>query len=228
MHRRGIYCFVAVGVVLAAIIAAWMLIPHRRGWLLHDQGPVQGLQGLVLAAATVLALCPAIRSRFIRTGSVLVVPIAYLFFALAWREIEFDKAYFGVRAFSWAKLLDPDIPLGIKLMLQVPTLAITLGVLVYLAPRLSRVKAELRAFWREPAARLLCAGLVLLAVSQVWDNHDLMERLGVHEQDKNPLPEELLELTADGLLAVCANELRLRKVPTSTQVESPEPATSLA
>lgn len=195
----------------ALVLLAGFTLPNGRFWITYDLGPFGLLQWATLLAALGLLVHHLIRSR--RGGE--VEPFAVLFtalvFILAWREVEVDQILFGTRAFSWARFADPEMPLGIKLGLYLPSLLFTLGVLAYAVrsrPALRKVRLRGRPF-----VRLLIWALALLFVSQVWDLGRSIHRHYGITLFLSRVVEEAIEWVGELAVLFSAIELRLEEAP---------------
>lgn len=94
---------------------------------------------------------------------------AFICFFMCWREIELDQRYFRVHAFSWKYLLDGRTTIPERLLLGVPSLGISLVVLVVCLANARQIMATVKRRDLRVGVMLFAAGLGLYVVSQGYD-----------------------------------------------------------
>lgn len=185
-------------------------MPSREAWLTDDFGPLQLVQAGVLVAALVIMLRHLARLGFRHHDSSVAVVLGFLVLFLTLREIEVEHHLWRVHAFSWKYLVRPDVPLGVKLGLGIPSMALALAVLLYLLSQAPLRMRPILGRWRAPSLQLLAVGIGVLTVSQLWDKSSwLAHSFGLtafRSSARDPAPEEILELIGELLLLFCVVE----------------------
>jgi hypothetical protein len=209
---RRLWLYVAA---CAAILAAPALLGLSLDAtaLMHERGPVQLLQGAVLAAASAGMLYRLSRDGGSHRLAPLWVTAAFKLFLLAWREVELDMHYSQLHAFSWKYLLDEGRPVAHKLIfgtVSIGSLALMAG---YLFAHRSRLVAGLFQRWPALLIALVAAGALTLVTSQLWDKGELIHRyfgLAAFQSARlEPIQEEMLELLGGLLLLLAVVELNI-------------------
>ena len=197
-RRLALYlagCTALVGVATALAI---VFVPEDPG---HEAGPIQLGQAAILVAAAIGAV-HRLRADGLshRLGPVWVA-VACAACWLAWREIELDKQFFDLHAFSW-RYLGRNVPLSHKIFFGTLSIGSLVTLAWYLTLNWRRFVAGLRQPWPLLPVALCVAGLLALAVGQLWDQSVLFVS-SFRTATMDPLPEELLELIGESLL-LCA------------------------
>src|SRR5687767_13794124 len=110
-RRLSLYltaCAATVGVVTAL---AHLLIPDDPG---REGGPIQLCQAAVMIAAAVGAIHRLRADGLAHRLGPVWVAVAFAASWLAWREVELDKQFFDLHAFSWRYLVR-NVPLSHKI-----------------------------------------------------------------------------------------------------------------
>jgi hypothetical protein len=213
-HWRRAAIVVAVGVPVTLI---GLLPSQHRYWLLAEYGPVQITAALSLLFA---AICAWRLYRSQPTDSKERPTIAFVFFLMVfffWHEAELDHellavlGFRGRRAFSWKYLIDGS-PLWIKLVLGIPSLGLTAWIVRILAPNIGTALAQAWENRRAASPWYLLIGLGFLALAQMWDHAEsIAAQTGwtfVVTGDREPAPEEMLEICGELVLLFCVLEFR--------------------
>jgi hypothetical protein len=209
---RRLWLYVAA---CAAIVAAPALLGLSldANALMHERGPVQLLQGAVLAAASAGTLYRLSRDGGSHRLAPLWVTAAFGLFLLAWREVELDMHYFQLHAFSWKYLLDEGRPVALKLIFGTVSIGSLVLMAGYLFAHRSRFVAGLFQRWPALLIALVAAGALTLVISQLWDKGELIHRyfgLAAFQSARlEPIQEEMLELLGELLLLLAVVELNI-------------------
>jgi len=188
-------CAATVGIALALAV---VLVPDDLG---REAGPIQLCQSAVLVAAAVGAV-HRLRADGLshRLGPVWVA-VAFGASWLAWRELELDKTFFDLHAFSWRYLVR-RVPLSHKVFFGTLSIGSLAALAWYLNRHWRRFVAGLRQPWPRLPIALCAAGLITLVFGQLWDQSVLFVS-SFRTASMDPLPEEMLELVGE-LLLLCA------------------------
>jgi hypothetical protein len=164
------------------------------GWDTKEGDFPQVLQAVLLGLGFVL--CAWALARAGRAGGDWhwwVAP-AFICFFMCWRETEIDEILWGENAFSWKYLWGDgeDLPVRIRWLLGVPSIALALTVLVICAGRARLLLATLRRRDLRIGVLLFVGGIGLYLVGQVYDKYaDHLPGIRVHRDD---YWEEMIEL----------------------------------
>lgn len=196
--RLSLYLIACAATVGIAMALAVVFVPDDLG---REAGPIQLCQAAVIVAAAVGAIYRlATDGPSHRLGPVWVA-VAFGASWLAWREVELDKTFFDLHAFSWRYLVR-NVPLSHKVFFGTLSIGSLSAFAWYLSRHWQQFLDGLRQSWPRLPVALCAAGLVTLVVGQLWDQSVLFVS-AFRTASMDPLPEEIMELVGE-LLLLCA------------------------
>jgi len=196
--RLSLYLVACAATVGIATALAFAFVPDDLG---REAGPIQLCQAAVIVAAAVGAIYRLATDGLSHRLGPVWVAVAFGASWLAWREVELDKTFFDLHAFSWRYLVR-NVPLSHKVFFATLSIGSLAAFAWYLSRHWRQFVAGLRQSWPRLPVALCAAGLVTLVVGQLWDQSVLFVST-FRTASMDPLPEEMLELVGEALL-LCA------------------------
>lgn len=126
-------------------------------------------QSIMLGAALLLCISALTRSGPRRAEFYWWVVPGFICLFMFWREIEFEDHFIDAHAFSWKYLFDDELPLAGRLLLGIPTLTLSLTVLVVCLRHVRLLLTTIRRRDLRIGTLLFLAGLGFYLVAQVYD-----------------------------------------------------------
>ena len=197
-RRLALYLAACLATVGVATGLALVLVPEDLG---REAGPIQLCQAAVMVAAAIGAVCRLRADGLSHRLGPVWVAVAFAASWLAWREVELDKQFFDLHAFSW-RYLGRHVPLSHKIFFGTLSIGSLAAFTWYLTRHWQRFAAGLRQPWPFLPLALCAAGLLMLVVGQLWDQSVFFVS-SFRTATMDPLPEEMLELVGE-LLLLCA------------------------
>jgi len=152
--------------LLAGVAIRWLVDAETLGAVQAEDRLIETGQAVLLGVGCLLCLWAMVRGR---AGYWWWVAPAFICLFMCWREIELDQRYFRVHAFSWKYLADGRTPVSERLLLGIPSLGLSLVVLVVCLANARRIVATARRRDLRVGVWLFVVGLGLYLVAAGYD-----------------------------------------------------------
>jgi len=171
MGRDSRWCWTAPVLILLVMLgvgeAIRMLVAEETARRIQaEDRAIEIAQAVLLGGAGVLCLVAMVRRR---AGYWWWVGPAFICLFMCWREVEVDDRYLGEHAFSWKYLFEATTPLPERLLLGIPSVGLSLAVLVVCLAKARRIIETLKRRDLRVGVLLFAAGLGLYMLAQAYD-----------------------------------------------------------
>lgn len=220
--RRALAVALALGPVILLVVLAFAA-PALTEYLVSEEGPVEWLQAALGAVAAVLGLARARALARAGQPAAFDVVIALLLAAMALGELELDRWLLGTKLIGARFFLRPRKPVAWpwRALAALIVVGLPIGIGIYALTRARQVARSARDALRAPWGRLLVAGFVLFALTQVFER--ILNRAHFVS---DLFVEEALEVVATGCWVaayVLRSERRTPPVPGGPSRGSSDP-----
>ena len=203
-----IFAVVSVGLVVTALLAIVGIDPELARWLVREDGVVEYTQVAVCAVAALGAAMLAVEHGRRGIDPSLDIVLTAMTSVLIIGEVDLDKRLFGVKVIATRFFVNPAYSLSVRAVAVAVVVGVPVALGVYaLVRRRALWKASVEEL-RQPTGRMLLAGVLLFALTEVFER-----QLGHVPGLPHYFLEEALELVATlcMLAGVAGRWLRARE-----------------
>ena len=210
--------FILIEVAVFVLLKEFLVVDVQT--LAEEFGSLQLCQNFILLIALIISFKWVLKNDSPHALGAFFLGLCFFLF---WRELDIDKEIFSARMFSWNYLYDDDLSFIEKAGLFLTSLTLIFTWIRMMYVRRSYIKKEFNEFIKSKAFWWLVMAIGVLAVAQLWDKADSVQRnfgITIPVEGNDPFPEEMMELIGGTLLMFAV--LSCRFIPLTQRDKSLE------